>query len=81
ATPEQLSLLSTCGALVVTGVMYAATAATWGTRPALWLGVWLVVVGAVGAFAGPLWALGLGAVAGGGALLAVGLWLRARRGH
>jgi hypothetical protein len=43
--------------------------------------VWLVVVGAVGAFAGPLWALGLGAVAGGGALLAVGLWLRARRGH
>lgn len=81
ATPEQLSLLSCCGALVVTGVMYAATAATWGTRPALWLGGWLVVVGAAGAFAGPLWALGLGAVAGGGALLAVGLWLRARRGH
>ena len=47
-----------------------------GSAYAVWTGI-----GAVGAFAGPLWALGLGAVAGGGALLAVGLWLRARRGH
>lgn len=77
--PQTIALVSTCGAMGVTGLMYCAGAAIWGSRPLCVLGVWLLLLAACAGFAGPVGAVALGAFAGGGGFFAVAGWLLWRR--
>ena len=50
-------------------------AALWGVRPMAALGAWLVLVASGAGFAGPVGAVLVGAVLGGGGLLVAASWL------
>lgn len=74
-------MLSGAAAMGLTGLIYVLGAGLWADRLMAALGIWLVVVAVGGAFAGPVWLLGLGAFAGGGGFLVASVLARRRRGH
>lgn len=74
-------MLNGAAAMGLTGLIYLLGAGLWADRLMTVLGVWLVAVAVGGAFAGPIWLLGLGAFAGGGGFLVAAALARRRRGH
>lgn len=81
AGPAVIGVLVVTIQLLVAGLMYICGAALFGGRITLVLGCWLVALGALAGFAGPVGAAAIGAVGGGGGLLvAAGLaWRRSTR--
>ncbi|GAA1788047.1 hypothetical protein [Nostocoides veronense] len=75
APPPAIGVFATCGPLLITGLMYLFGAALWGVRPMAALGAWLVLVASGAGFAGPVGAVLVGAVLGGGGLLVAASWL------
>lgn len=80
-SPETMGFLTGAGSIGLTGLIYLLGSGLWGDRVMTGLGVWLVAVAVVGTFAGPIWLLGLGALAGGGGFLAAAALARSRRGR
>lgn len=76
--PQAAALLFSGGSVVVTGLAYLATAATFGGTVEKVLGAWLLVVVGGGVWTGPTTLMALIAVAGGGAFLLAAL-VQARR--
>jgi len=65
--------------VLVAGLFYVTTSAVWLDWPVFGLGIWLVTVAAVGAFAGPAGVWGVDALAGGLAFLLAAVidpWMR-----
>jgi hypothetical protein len=81
ASGQVLGIVSGAGPILVTGLIYVLAAAIWLDWSMFWLGAWLAVVAAAGAWAGPVSLLLVGALAGGGGFLAMAgfLALRHRR--
>jgi len=79
ASPAVLGVFGVVGPLLVTGLQYLVGAAILGARPMAALGGWLIVLAASIGFAGPVTALVLGAVLGGGGFLATAAWVTLRR--
>lgn len=75
AGPDAMTVLSTAGSLLMAGLVYVAGSGLWGSRPQLVLGSWMLLVGAVAGFLGPVGVLAAGAFAGGGAMVLCGIWL------
>lgn len=69
AGPRVMGVLYACGPFLVTGLIYLLGAAITLDQSMFWLGIWLALVGAVGAWTGPVTVLAIGAVAGGGGFL------------
>ena len=80
ADPE-IGELYTGVAVLLTGALHIAGAAIWEDRTLFALGVWIIVVNAVGSILGPGWHSLIISLAGGGGMLLAGLllMLRARR--
>ena len=70
ASPSAMGVLGAAGPLVVVGLIYMVAAGMWLDRVMFWLGVWELLVAAVGAWTGPVGVLLMDAVAGGGGFLA-----------
>ena len=70
ASPSAMGVLGAAGPLVVVGLIYMVAAGMWLDRVMFWLGVWQLLVAAVGAWTGPVGVLLMDAVAGGGGFLA-----------
>ena len=70
ASPKVLGVLGAAGPLLLVGLIYLLAAAMWLDRVMLWIGVWDLLVAAIGAWTGPVVVLFLNAVAGGGGFLA-----------
>lgn len=70
---EAIAVLFAGGAMFLTGLIYLVSAAVWDDAVQGWLGVWLIVVAAVGSFLGPVGVLIVGALAGGGGFLVAAL--------
>lgn len=79
--PSTMGIVTGAGSIGLTGLIYLLGSGLWADRVMTALGVWLVVVAVVGAFAGPLWLLGLGTIAGGGGFLMAAALVRNRRGR
>jgi hypothetical protein len=80
ASAAVMGVLGASGPLLVTGLIYLLGAAIWLDRTMFGLGVWLAACAAVAAWAGPVGALLIGALAGGGGFLATAaLTSRGRR--
>lgn len=69
ASPRVTGVLYAAGPFLVTGLIYVLAAAIVLSRRMFALGVWLVLVGAAGAWTGPVTVLLIGALAGGGGFL------------
>jgi hypothetical protein len=78
ASSTVLGLVSGAGPILVTGLIYVLGAAIWLDWSMFWLGTWLAVVAAAGAWAGPVSVLLIGALAGGGGFLAMAGFLALR---
>jgi hypothetical protein len=70
ASPKVLGVLGAAGPLLLVGLIYLLAAAMWLDRVMFWIGVWDLLVAAIGAWTGPVVVLFLNAVAGGGGFLA-----------
>lgn len=69
APPAVIGVLVISVQLVIAGVLYLCGAALFGGRIVLLLGCWLIALGSVAGFAGPVGAAAVGAVGGGGGFL------------
>jgi hypothetical protein len=78
ASGQVLGIVAGAGPILVTGLIYVLGAAIWLDWSMFWLGAWLSVVAAAGAWAGPVSLLLIGAVAGGGGFLAMAGFLALR---
>jgi hypothetical protein len=78
ASAEVQGVLGAAGPLLVTGLIYLIAAAIWLDWSMFALGAWLALVAAAGAWAGPVTALLLDALAGGGGFLLVAAFLARR---
>jgi hypothetical protein len=78
ASGAVLGIVSGAGPILVTGLIYVLAAAIWLDWSMFWLGAWLAVVAAAGAWAGPVGLLLIGALAGGGGFLAMAGFLALR---
>lgn len=78
AGPAVIGVLVVSVQLLVAGLLHICGAALFGGRITLVLGCWLVALGALAGFTGPVGAAAVGAVGGGGGLLvaAVLAWRR-----
>ncbi len=80
ASDEVLGVIGVTGPILVTALIYLVASALWIDWSMFALGVWMALVAAVGAWTGPVTALLIGALAGGGGfLLAAGLVTRQQR--
>jgi hypothetical protein len=79
AGPDVVQTAMTLASPIVVGVLYMAGAAIWQDRSQFVLGVWILVVTVVAAFAGLPWMLAVMSLAGGGGMLAAALAVHARR--
>lgn len=70
ASPAVMGVLGAAGPLLLVGLIYMVAAGMWLDRVMFWLGVWQLLVAAVGAWTGPVGVLLMDAVAGGGGFLA-----------
>jgi hypothetical protein len=70
ASPKVMGVLGAAGPLLLVGLIYVLAAGMWLDWIMFWLGVWELLVAAVGAWTGPVGVLFLDAVAGGGGFLA-----------
>ena len=70
ASASVMGVVGAVGPLLVTGLIYVTAAAMWVDWTMLVLGGWLLVVAAAGGWAGPVGALAVDALAGGGGFLA-----------
>lgn len=73
AEPRLIGVLVVCLQLLICGVLYVCSSALFGNRVLLLLGGWLILLGAVAGFAGPVAVAAIGAVGGGGGFLAAAL--------
>ena len=80
ASDEVAGLVGAAGPLLVTGLIYMASAGIWIDRPMFVTGTWLVLVVAVGAWTGPVTLLLVEAIGAGGGFLLLAGYL-ARPGH
>jgi hypothetical protein len=78
ASPKLLGVLGAAGPLLLVGLIYVLAAGMWLDWVMFWLGVWELLVAAIGAWTGPVGVLFGDAVAGGGGFL-VAAALLARR--
>lgn len=69
ASPAVIGVLVVCVLTVIVGVLYICSAALFGGRIVLALGCWLVVLGSLAGFTGPVGAAAIGAIGGGGGFL------------
>src|SRR5262249_10470863 len=70
ASAKVMGVLGAAGPLLVVGLIYMVGAGVWLGWVLFWLGVWVLVVAAAGAWTGPVGVLFTDAVAGGGGFLA-----------
>lgn len=70
ASPKVMGVLGAAGPLLLVGLIYMVAAGMWLDRIMFWLGVWQLLVAAVGAWTGPVGVLFMDAVAGGGGFVA-----------
>jgi hypothetical protein len=70
ASPKVLGVLGAAGPLMLVGLIYVLAAGMWLDWVMCGLGVWALLVAAVGAWTGPVGVLFIDAVAGGGGFLA-----------
>jgi len=70
-----MGVIGAVGPLLVTGLIYVTAAAMWVDWTMLALGGWLLAVAAAGGWAGPVDALAVDALAGGGGFLAAAAFL------
>jgi hypothetical protein len=75
ASPKVTGLLGATGPLLVVGLIYMLSGGMWLDWVMFWLGIWLLLVAAAGAWAGPVGSLLADAVAGGGGFLLTAGWL------
>jgi hypothetical protein len=75
ASAAVMGVIGAVGPLLVTGLIYFTAAAMWVDWTMLALGGWLLVVAAAGGWAGPVGALAVDALAGGGGFLATAAFL------
>lgn len=73
APPEAVGVLVVSLQLVLAGILYVCGAALFGPRIFLILGCWLIGLGAVAGFVGPVGAAAFGAIGGGGGFLVAAL--------
>jgi len=74
-----MGIAGAAGPLLVTGLIYVAAAAIWLDRTMFALGGWLLAVAAAAGWAGPVGALAVGALAGGGGFLAAAAFLTGKK--
>lgn len=70
ASPAVMGVVGAAGPLVVVGLIYMVAAGMWLDWIMFWLGGWLLLVAAIGAWTGPVGVLLTDALAGGGGFLA-----------
>jgi hypothetical protein len=75
AGPKVTGILGATGPLLLVGLIYLLTSAMWLDWVMFGMGMWLLLVAAAGAWAGPVGSLLTDAVAGGGAFLLTAGWL------
>jgi hypothetical protein len=75
ASAAVMGVIGAVGPLLVTGLIYVTAAAMWVDWTMLALGGWLLAVAAAGGWAGPVGALAVDALAGGGGFLAAAAFL------
>jgi hypothetical protein len=75
ASAAVMGVIGAVGPLLVTGLIYVTAAAMWVDWTMLALGIWLLVVAAAGGWAGPVGALAVDALAGGGGFLVAAAFL------
>lgn len=80
ASSKVMGIAGATGPLLVTGLIYVVAAAIWLDRTMFGFGIWLLAVAAAAAWAGPVGALAVGALAGGGGFLAVAAYLSRKPG-
>ncbi len=80
ANGKVMGVIGATGPLLVTGLIYVVAAAIWLDRTMSGFGIWLLAVAAAAAWAGPVGALAVGALAGGGGFLAVAAYLSRKPG-
>jgi hypothetical protein len=78
ASPQVLGVLGAAGPLMLVGLIYTLGAAMWQDRVMFFLGVWSLLIAAIGAWTGPVGVLLMDAAGGGGGFLAAAA-LTARR--
>ena len=69
ASAQVMGVLGAAGPLMLVGLIYMVAAAMWLDRVMFVLGVWSLLVAAIGAWTGPVGVLFMDAVAGGGGFL------------
>ncbi|HEY6496582.1 MAG TPA: hypothetical protein VIZ43_25175 [Trebonia sp.] len=69
ASAKVMGVLGAAGPLLLVGLIYMVAAGMWLDRVMFWLGVWELLVAAVGAWTGPVGVLFTDAVLGGGGFL------------
>jgi hypothetical protein len=74
-----MGIAGAAGPLLVTGLIYVAAAAISLDRTMFALGGWLLAVAAAAGWAGPVGALAVGALAGGGGFLAAAAFLAGKK--
>jgi hypothetical protein len=70
-----MGVIGATGPLLVTGLIYVVAAAIWLDTTMFGFGIWLLAVAAAAGWAGPVGALAVGALAGGGGFLATAAFL------
>ena len=75
ASAAVMGVIGAVGPLLVTGLIYVTGAAMWLDAAMLALGIWLLAVASAGGWAGPVGALAVDALAGGGGFLAAAAFL------
>lgn len=75
ASNAVMGVIGATGPLLVTGLIYVVAAAIWLDTTMFGFGIWLLAVSAAGGWAGPVGALAVGALAGGGGFLATAAFL------
>lgn len=74
-----IGVMGASGPVLITGVIYMVSAATWSDWPVFGLGVWLVVFAGCSGFAGPAGVWAVDGLAGGIGFLAVAVITRGNR--
>jgi uncharacterized membrane protein len=75
ASNAVMGVIGATGPLLVTGLIYVVAAAIWLDTTMFGFGIWLLAVAAAAGWAGPVGALAVGALAGGGGFLATAAFL------